>query len=95
MVVKGTMYQRKVDVRVSNHPDFVGIIPILLENPKSRRNLGWDRKNPDFEDLLPQAMSPEGYFRQILIILVIQGNEILNLDIQVKSSSSGSSYVAV
>ena len=34
--------------RVSNHPDFVGIIPIFLENPESRRNLGRDRKNPDF-----------------------------------------------
>ena len=28
----------------TNHPDFVGIIPILLENPESRRNFGWDRK---------------------------------------------------
>ena len=71
--------------RVSNHPDFVGIIQIFLENPESRHNLGRDRKNPDFEDLLPRATSPERYFRQILIILVIQGNEILNLDIQVKS----------
>ena len=70
---------------VSNHPDFVGIIPIFLENPESRHNLSRNRKNPDFEDLLPRATSPERYFRQILIILVIRGNEIINLDIQVKS----------
>ena len=31
---------------MSNHPDFVGIIPILLENPESRRNFGRDRKIP-------------------------------------------------
>ena len=28
--------------RMTNHPDFVGIIPILLENPESRRNFGRD-----------------------------------------------------
>ena len=33
-------------IRVSNHPDFVGIIPILLENPESRRNFGRDREIP-------------------------------------------------
>ena len=30
-------------------PDFVGIIPILLENPKSQPICDWDRKNPDFD----------------------------------------------
>ena len=32
-----------------NHPDFVGIIPILLENPESRPICDRDRKNPDFD----------------------------------------------
>ena len=32
-----------------NHPDFVGIIPILLENPESRPICDWDRKNSDFD----------------------------------------------
>ena len=39
--------------RESNHPNFVGIIPILLENLESPRNLSRDRKDPDFEDILP------------------------------------------
>ena len=34
-------------IRLSNHPDFVEIIPILLENPESRPIFRWDRKNPD------------------------------------------------
>ena len=35
--------------RLSNHPDFVGIIPILLENPESQPICDRDRKNPDFD----------------------------------------------
>ena len=35
--------------RLPNHPDFVGIIPILLENPESRPISDQDRKNPDFD----------------------------------------------
>ena len=33
---------------MSNHPDLVGILPILLENPESRPICDRDRKNPDF-----------------------------------------------
>ena len=36
------------DDRLSNHPDFVGIILILLENPESQPICDQDRKNPDF-----------------------------------------------
>ena len=35
--------------RLSNHPDFVGILPILLENPESRLIQDRDGKNPDFD----------------------------------------------
>ena len=35
--------------RLSNHPDFVGIIPILLENPECRPICDRDRENPDFD----------------------------------------------
>ena len=28
--------------RLSNHPDFVGILTILLENPKSQRICDWN-----------------------------------------------------
>ena len=35
--------------RLSNHPDFVGILTILLENPKSQRICDWNKKSPDFE----------------------------------------------
>ena len=34
---------------LSNHPDFVGFIPILLENPESRPMCDRDRKNPNFD----------------------------------------------
>ena len=34
---------------LSNHPDLVGILPILFENPESRPICDWDRKNHDFE----------------------------------------------
>ena len=34
--------------RLSNHPDFVGITPILFENPESWPTCNRDRKNPDF-----------------------------------------------
>ena len=32
-----------------NHPDLVGILKILLENPESWRMCDRDRKNPDFD----------------------------------------------
>ena len=35
--------------RLSNHPDFVGIIQILLENPESRPICRRNRKIPDFD----------------------------------------------
>ena len=35
--------------RLSNHPNFVRITPILIENPKSRPTSDRDRKNPDFD----------------------------------------------
>ena len=35
--------------RLSKHPDFLGIIPILLENPKSLPICYRDRKDPDFD----------------------------------------------
>ena len=38
-----------VDFRLSNHPDFVGIIPIFLENPESGPICDRDRKNPVFD----------------------------------------------
>ena len=36
-------------IRLFNHPDFVGIIPIVLENPESRRICDRDRKKLYFE----------------------------------------------
>ena len=35
--------------RLSYYPGLVGILPILLENSKSRLTCDRDRKNPDFE----------------------------------------------
>ena len=35
--------------RMSEHPDLVGILPILLENPESQPVCDRDRKNPDFD----------------------------------------------
>ena len=32
------------NLRLPNHPDFIGIIPILLENPESWPTCDWDRK---------------------------------------------------
>ena len=40
---------QQISIRLSNHPDFVGIIPILLENPESRPTCDRDEKNPDFD----------------------------------------------
>ena len=34
---------------MSEHPDLVGILPILLENPESQPVCDRDRKNPDFD----------------------------------------------
>ena len=51
-----------INFRVSNHPDFVGIILIFLENPETRHNLGRDRKNPDFEDLLHEQRAQKYIF---------------------------------
>ena len=36
-------------IRLSNHPDHVEILPILLENPESQPICDWDRKNPGFD----------------------------------------------
>ena len=36
-------------IRLSNHPDHVEFLPILLENPESRPVCDRDRKNPDFD----------------------------------------------
>ena len=55
--------------RVSNHPDFVGIISILLENPESGRNFGRDRKIP--------ILKPRKLFSSNK-----HGNEILDLDLR-------------
>ena len=55
--------------RVSNHPDFVGIIPSLLENSESRRNFGRDRKIPI---LKPRKLVSSNKY----------GNEILDLDLR-------------
>lgn len=35
--------------RSPNHPDLVGIAPILLENPEARPICDWDKKNPDLK----------------------------------------------
>ena len=56
---------------MSNHPDFVGIIPILLENPESRRNFGRDRKIPILNPRIRKLFSSNK-----------QGNEILDLDLR-------------
>ena len=34
---------------LSNHPDLVGLLPILFENPESRPICDRDRNNHDFE----------------------------------------------
>ena len=44
----GSINIRKAISRESNHPDFVGIIPILLENPESRPICHRDRKKSRF-----------------------------------------------
>ena len=38
--------------RLSNYPDFVGIIPILIENPESRPTCDRDRRNPDLTPIM-------------------------------------------
>ena len=38
--------------RLSNHPDFVGILLILLENPESQPICDWDRKIPILKSVL-------------------------------------------
>ena len=35
--------------RSPNHPDLVGIAPILLENLEARPICDWDRKNPNLK----------------------------------------------
>ena len=47
----GTMYviMRFLVSRLSNHPDFVGITPILIENPESRPTFDRHKKNLDFD----------------------------------------------
>ena len=50
-----------------DYPDFVGIIPILLENPESRRKFGRDK--------IP-ILKPRKLFSSNK-----QGNEILDLDL--------------
>ena len=35
--------------RLFNHPDFIGILPIFLENPESQPIYNWDGKNPNFD----------------------------------------------
>ena len=36
-------------IRLSNHPDHVEILPVLLENPEFLPICDRDRKNPDFD----------------------------------------------
>ena len=43
------MYRYCQKCNLSNHPDFVGILPILLEKPEFRPICNGDRKNPDFD----------------------------------------------
>ena len=50
--------------RLSNHPDFVRIIPILLENPESRPICRRDRKNPDFNICFMEQEAQEDTFVQ-------------------------------
>ena len=54
---------------VNNYPDFVGIIPILLQNPESRRNFGRDSKIPILKT-------------RKLFSSNEQGNETLDLDLR-------------
>ena len=44
--VKKLLFEGSNETRLSNHSDFVGIIPILLENPESQLLCGRDRKIP-------------------------------------------------
>ena len=38
--------------RLSNHPDFVGILTILLENPESQPICDWDKQIPILKSVL-------------------------------------------
>ena len=49
--------------RLFNHPDLVGVLPILLENPESRSICVRDRKIPDFDNC-------SEIFKWILMILI-------------------------
>ena len=48
--------------RLSNHPDFVGIIPILLKNPESRPICRRDGKNPDLDFCFKEQEALEDIF---------------------------------
>lgn len=54
--------------RSPNHPELVGIAPILLENPGARPVCDWDRKNPNLKtcsDFFIQLL--KGYTKMKLI----------------------------
>ena len=55
--------------RLSNHPDFVEIIPRLLENLESQPICRHDRKNPDLISA-SRKKKPRRYFRQILLVQI-------------------------
>ena len=60
------------DVRVCNHPDLGGTVPILTENPESRLDLSREANCPDFEkhwscrEVIDQKNSLNEIFRVIL-----------------------------
>jgi len=77
--MSGTVvYQLLQVIRLSNHPEHVEILPILLENPKSRPMCDRDRKNPDF-DISDISYEFLWYFYKNRVYLTendIQKNEI-------------------
>ena len=52
------------ECRLSNRPDFVRIIPILLENPESRPIYRRIRKNSDFNICFMEQEAQENSFVQ-------------------------------
>ena len=59
-------------------------IPILLKNSKSLSIYHRDWKNADLDICFKEQQTWE-YFRQILMVLAVQDNEILYFDTQMNS----------
>ena len=48
-LTEGRILSSSHAIKMSNHPDFVEIIPIWLKNLESRPKCDRDRKNPDLD----------------------------------------------